>query len=161
MTKISLTQLRRDMTRLLPLVKQPGFRLVIWRHRTPIAVIVSMDEYDRLISWEDEDLNGPLVDPGNSLKRRGGKWVDDTGWKPDRPPLKPRPPEAGGAVVEEKRKRWGFWCGIARVRTAHILRLCSACVSIGRHVFDDRRPLKSNYDGNQRREQYESCQQAR
>jgi len=35
--KISLTQLRRDMTRFLPLVKQPGFRLVIWRHRTPIA----------------------------------------------------------------------------------------------------------------------------
>ena len=109
MPKISLTQLRRNMTRLLPVVTERGQRLVIWRHRTPIAVIVPMHEYDRLISWEDEDLNGPLIDPGNSLKRRGPTWMRETGWKPDRPPIKPRPPEAGGEVAAQKRKRWGWW----------------------------------------------------
>lgn len=107
MPRTTLTHLRRNLTRLLPIVTEQGDRLVIWRHRTPIAAIVPMEDYDKLWSWDDEDLLGPLVDPGRSARRKGARWVKDTGWTPTRPPLKARPPEAGGP--EPEAKRWWWW----------------------------------------------------
>lgn len=110
MTKVSLTGLRRNLTRIMPLVIEEKERVVIWRHRTPVAALVTMDDLDRLWSWEDEDMLGPIVDPETG-KRKGGVWVKATGWTPDRPPLKPRPPEAGGPEPTPPRRRWWqrFW----------------------------------------------------
>lgn len=106
LTKISLTRFRRDLTRLLPPVIAGETRVILWRHGKPIAALVSMADFDRIWSWGDEEVLGP-ADPETG-KRKGVRWVRDTGWTPERPPLKPRPAEAGGAG-ETVRKRWRWW----------------------------------------------------
>jgi len=103
LTRISLTAFRREMTRLLPDVIAGRTRVIVWRHGKPIAALVSMADFDRVWSWEDEDLLGPK-DPETG-RRQGIQWVRETGWRPRRPPLKERPEEAGGAA---QKKRW-WW----------------------------------------------------
>ncbi len=105
--RLSLTRFRREITRVLPAVIAGETRVIIARHGKAVACLVSMRDFDRLWSWEDDDLSGPK-DPETG-KRPGMQWVRETGWKASWPPLKPRPPEADGEAVAEKRKRWGLW----------------------------------------------------
>jgi len=106
LTRLTLTAFRRELTTHLPGVIAGEVRVIIGRHGKPVAALVSMDDLDKLWSWDDDEMLGPK-DP-ETRKRKGVRWVRDTGWKPERPPLKPRPPEAGGEAVE-RRKGWRWW----------------------------------------------------
>ncbi len=103
--RVNVTDVRPRLTALLGQVEHAGQRVVIARHGTPVAVIVSMADFARISTKEDEELYGP-VNPETG-RRRGIAWVRKTGWKPA------RGKKGAERVAEQKapppRRWWRWW----------------------------------------------------
>lgn len=68
--RVNVTDLRPRLTALLGAVEHGGKKVVIAKHGKPVAVLVSMKDFRRVWSAEDEALYGP-INPETG-RRRGG-----------------------------------------------------------------------------------------
>lgn len=111
--RVDLGQFRAQLSRLVSSVEQREQRVILWRHGAPVAALVSLEDFDRLWSWEDEEIFGPKDE--ETGRPMGMSWVKRTGWTPERPELRERPEAAGGVGAasaeddDERRKWWEFW----------------------------------------------------
>jgi prevent-host-death family protein len=102
--KVSIGQVKRDISELVNRVAYAGERIVLTSRGKPKAVLVSVDDYEWLTrakgagveawqTWlaENEQLNQVI------LKRRGGAPLDtDAAWRAARTDLEARDATAGG-----------------------------------------------------------------
>lgn len=111
--RVDLAQFRSRISGFVTSVERGDGRVILWRHGVPVAAVVSLEDFDRLWAWEDEELFGPK--DAETGRPKGAVWVKATGWAPERPELRARPAEAGGVVAAEddeaRRKWWEFWLG--------------------------------------------------
>jgi prevent-host-death family protein len=80
-TQVSIGQVKRDISELVNRVTYAGERIILTSRGKPKAVLVSMQDYERLLKGEGRaaDIDKWLVETrafSNSIEKRRGKQVD-------------------------------------------------------------------------------------
>lgn len=77
---VPLSQVRPNLTELLTLIREHGFKMRLMRHGKPVATLISNSDFRRLQDATDLALLGP-IHPVTG-KAMGIEWVKENGWTP-------------------------------------------------------------------------------
>ncbi|MZR14656.1 hypothetical protein GQE99_16675 [Maritimibacter sp. DP07] len=99
---IPLTRVRPELTQLIREVEVNGRKVIIRRHRKPVAALVAHDLFELFWTWDEDWVWGP-VDPKTD-KRLGLNWQKKPEYAHLLPPAEP-------LSVSTAKPGWRRWLG--------------------------------------------------